>query len=96
MIAVTNGNADLRLTGGGEFFRATLSAQAFGVAKPAGIFHAAAEALDVPPAELLHVGDDYHLDIVGALNAQAAWVVRDTHREAERAAAGHDAARHAQ
>ena len=35
LIAVTNGNADLRLTGGGEFFRATLSAQAFGVAKPA-------------------------------------------------------------
>ena len=34
LIAVTNGNADLRLTGGGEFFRATLSAQAFGVAKP--------------------------------------------------------------
>ena len=71
LIAVTNGNADLRLTGGGEFFRATLSAQAFGVAKPvSGIFHAAAEALDVPPAELLHVGDDYHLDIVGALNAE--------------------------
>ncbi|MBZ4231730.1 HAD family hydrolase, partial [Mycobacterium tuberculosis] len=76
---MTNGNADLRLTGGGECFRATLSAQAFGVAKPEpGIFHAAAQALDVQPAELLHVGDDYHLDIVGALNAglQAAWVVR--------------------
>ena len=39
----------------------------------------------MPPAELLHVGDDYHLDIVGALNvASMAWVVRDTHREAER------------
>ncbi|HDR9587237.1 TPA: HAD family hydrolase [Burkholderia stabilis] len=87
LIAVTNGNADLRLTGGGEFFRATLSAQAFGTAKPEpGIFHAAAKALDVQPAELLHVGDDYHLDIVGALNAglQAAWVVRDTHPEVER------------
>ncbi|WP_175998009.1 HAD family hydrolase [Burkholderia stabilis] len=87
LIAVTNGNADLRLTGGGEFFRATLSAQAFGTAKPEpGIFHAAAKALDVQPAELLHVGDDYHLDIVGALNAglQAAWVVRDHRPEAER------------
>ncbi|KML08615.1 MULTISPECIES: HAD family hydrolase [Burkholderia] len=87
LIAVTNGNADLRMTGGGEYFRATLSAQAFGVAKPApGIFHAAAETLDVQPAELLHVGDDYHLDIVGALNAglQAAWVVRDPHPEPER------------
>ncbi|VBB15976.1 HAD family hydrolase [Burkholderia stabilis] len=89
LIAVTNGNADLRLTGGGEFFRATLSAHAFGTAKPEpGIFHAAAKALDVQPAELLHVGDDYHLDIVGALNAglQAAWVVRDTHPEVERGA----------
>ncbi|MDR0244962.1 MAG: HAD-IA family hydrolase [Burkholderia sp.] len=88
LIAVTNGNADLRLTGGGEFFRATLSARAFGFAKPEPeIFHAAADALDVRPAELLHVGDDYHLDIVGALNAglQAAWVVRDPLPEAEHA-----------
>ncbi|WP_322087464.1 HAD-IA family hydrolase [Burkholderia sp. BCC1999] len=88
LIAVTNGNADLRLTGGGEFFRTTLSARAFGFAKPEPeIFHAAADALDVRPAELLHVGDDFHLDIVGALNAglQAAWVVRDTHPETERA-----------
>ncbi|MGU3780105.1 HAD family hydrolase [Burkholderia metallica] len=87
LVAVTNGNADLRLTGGGEFFRAALSAQVFGVAKPEpGIFHAAAQALDVRPAELLHVGDDYHLDVIGALNAglQAAWVVRDTHSETER------------
>lgn len=87
LIAVTNGNADLRLTGGGEFFRETLSARAFGIAKPEPeIFHAAAEALDVRPAELLHVGDDYHLDVVGALNAglQAAWVVRDNQPEVER------------
>ncbi|KWE55659.1 HAD family hydrolase [Burkholderia sp. MSMB2157WGS] len=88
LIAVTNGNADLRLTGGGEFFRTTLSARAFGFAKPAPeIFHAAAAALDVRPAELLHVGDDFHLDIVGALNAglQAAWVVREPRDEGERA-----------
>ncbi|RQR42330.1 HAD family hydrolase [Burkholderia sp. Bp9142] len=96
LIAVTNGNADLRLTGGGEFFRETLSAQAFGVAKPEPeIFHAAAASLGVPAAELLHVGDDFHLDIVGALNAglQAAWLVRDTHPDAEhvqpRAASAH-------
>ncbi|AXF24440.1 HAD family hydrolase [Burkholderia pyrrocinia] len=84
LIAVTNGNADLRLTGGGEFFRATLSARAFGFAKPEPeIFHAAADALDVRPAELLHVGDDFHLDIAGALNAglQAAWVVREPRAE---------------
>ncbi|WP_341772086.1 HAD family hydrolase [Burkholderia anthina] len=89
LIAVTNGNADLQLTGGGEFFRETLSARAFGFAKPEPeIFHAAAAALGVRTAELLHVGDDFHLDIVGALNAglQAAWVVRDERPEAEHAA----------
>ncbi|RQR25075.1 HAD family hydrolase [Burkholderia sp. Bp9143] len=96
LVAVTNGNADLRLTGGGEFFRATLNARAVGFAKPEPeIFHAAAATLGVPAAELLHVGDDYHLDIVGALNAglQAAWLVRDTHPDAEhvqqRAASAH-------
>ncbi len=89
LIAVTNGNADLRLTGGGEFFRDTLSARAFGFAKPEPeIFHAAAATLGVPAAELLHVGDDFHLDVVGALNAglQAAWVVRHEGPEAEHAA----------
>ncbi|RQS30995.1 HAD family hydrolase [Burkholderia sp. Bp8992] len=88
LIAVTNGNADLRLAGGGEFFRTTLSARAFGFAKPEPeIFHAAADALDVRPAELLHVGDDFHLDIVGALNAglQAAWVVREPRPNEEHA-----------
>ncbi|MDN7426097.1 HAD family hydrolase [Burkholderia sp. AU45388] len=89
LIAVTNGNADLRLTGGGEFFRTTLSARAFGFAKPEPeIFHAAADALGVRPAELLHVGDDFHLDIVGAVNAglQAAWVVREPSADEEPAA----------
>lgn len=89
LIAVTNGNADLRLTGGGEFFRETLSARAFGFAKPEPeIFHAAAAALGVHAAELLHVGDDFHLDIVGALDAglQAAWIVRDERPGAEHAA----------
>ncbi len=89
LIAVTNGNADLRLTGGGEFFRETLSARAFGFAKPEPeIFHAAAEKLGVRAAELLHAGDDFHLDVVGALNAglQAAWVVRDEMTETKHAA----------
>ncbi|AOY91955.1 HAD family hydrolase [Cupriavidus sp. USMAA2-4] len=84
LVALTNGNADLRLTGGGAFFRETLSARAVGIAKPqAGIFHAAALAAGVPASELLHVGDDFHLDYLGALNAglQAAWLVRDHPKE---------------
>ncbi|WP_454691305.1 HAD family hydrolase [Achromobacter aloeverae] len=79
LIAVTNGNADLALTGGKEFFAGALSARQFGVAKPeAAIFHAAAKMASVDPAEMLHVGDDFDLDVVGATNAglQAAWLVR--------------------
>ncbi len=79
LVAVTNGNADLRLTGGSEFFQAAISASSVGIAKPqADIFHAAARVVGVPPAELLHVGDDLHLDVLGALDAglQAAWLVR--------------------
>ncbi|MGV2290870.1 HAD-IA family hydrolase [Trinickia sp. YCB016] len=84
LVAVTNGNADLRLTGGGEFFRETLSAASVGVAKPeAEIFHAAARAVNVAPAEMLHVGDDFHFDVLGALDAgfQAAWLVRRSRLE---------------
>ncbi|MFL9936009.1 HAD-IA family hydrolase [Paraburkholderia sp. RL18-103-BIB-C] len=84
LVAVTNGNADLRLTGGAEFFRETLSARALGTAKPEPeIFHAAARAANVHPTDLLHVGDDFHLDVLGALNAglQAAWLVRQNHLE---------------
>jgi putative hydrolase of the HAD superfamily len=84
LVAVTNGNADLRLTGGAEFFRETLSARALGTAKPEpDIFHAAARAANVHPTDLLHVGDDFHLDVLGALNAglQAAWLVRQNHLE---------------
>jgi FMN hydrolase / 5-amino-6-(5-phospho-D-ribitylamino)uracil phosphatase len=79
LVAVTNGNADLRLTGGSAFFRETFSAASVGVAKPeAAIFHAAARAVGVAPAEMLHVGDDFHFDVIGALDAgfQAAWLVR--------------------
>ncbi|CAM2165835.1 FMN hydrolase / 5-amino-6-(5-phospho-D-ribitylamino)uracil phosphatase [Paraburkholderia sacchari] len=86
LVAVTNGNADLRLTGGSEFFRATLSASSVGFAKPAAeIFHTAARAVDIAPAEMLHVGDDYALDVMGALNAglQAAWLLRERRDETE-------------
>ncbi len=79
VVAVSNGNADLRRIGLGEYFRAGLSAQEFGVGKPdARIFHAAAEAAGVQPHEVLHVGDDAALDVLGALGAglQTVWVNR--------------------
>lgn len=82
VVALSNGNADVQRVGLGEFFHASFSAQAFGVGKPdARIFHAAAEAVGVQPDEVLHVGDDAALDVVGALDAglQTAWVNRAGH-----------------
>lgn len=82
VVALSNGNADVQRIGLGEFFHAGFSAQEFGVGKPdPRIFHAAAQVAGVQPHEVLHVGDDAALDIVGALDAglQAAWVNRANH-----------------
>jgi HAD superfamily hydrolase (TIGR01549 family) len=82
VVALTNGNADVHRIGLGRFFRANISARAFGVGKPdPRIFHAAAGALEVLPERVLHIGDDATLDALGALNAgmQAAWVNRGDH-----------------
>lgn len=79
LIAVSNGNASLHVTGGHHFFRAALNPESAGCAKPeSAIFHAAAEAAGCRPAQMLHVGDDADLDVVGAIAAgfQAAWLVR--------------------
>lgn len=79
LVAISNGNADLQRVGIGSFFRASITAREFGVGKPdPRIFHAAAGAVDVNADQVLHVGDDATLDMLGALNAgmQAAWVNR--------------------
>jgi FMN phosphatase YigB (HAD superfamily) len=68
--------------GVGEFFAGSFSAQAFGVGKPdVRIFHAAASSVAVAPHEVLHVGDDTALDVLGALDAgmQTVWVNREGH-----------------
>ena len=82
VVAVSNGNADVHRVGIGAHFHASVSARDVGVAKPdARIFLAAARAAGVPPEAVLHVGDDAHLDAVGALAAgmQVAWVNRAGH-----------------
>lgn len=86
LAAVTNGNADLKLTGCDEFFRIHLAADTFGCAKPdPRIFLEAARRAGVQPDTVLHVGDDFDLDVLGALNAglQAAWIVREGGSEAK-------------
>ena len=82
VVALSNGNADVHRVGLGQHFRASLSAHVFGVGKPdARIFHAAAQAAGVPSEAVLHIGDDAHLDAVGALGAgmQVAWLNRGGH-----------------
>ena len=82
LVALSNGNADVHRVGIGAHFTSAISAREFGVAKPdVRIFHAAAAAAGVAPQAVLHIGDDAHLDGVGALNAgmQLAWVNRQGH-----------------
>lgn len=82
LVSLSNGNADLERVGIGRYFRAAVSAREFGIGKPdARIFLAAAGAVDVAAEDVLHVGDDATLDVVGALNAgmQAVWLNRAGH-----------------
>ncbi|MES2423105.1 MAG: HAD-IA family hydrolase [Pseudomonadota bacterium] len=80
LVALSNGNADVVRVGLGAFFAASVSAHDFGVPKPdVRIFHAAAQTVPVAPEEVLHIGDDVTMDVLGALDAgmQAVWVNRD-------------------
>jgi FMN hydrolase / 5-amino-6-(5-phospho-D-ribitylamino)uracil phosphatase len=82
LVALSNGNADLQRIGLGGYFKASISAQSFGVGKPdPRIFHAAAGAAEVLPQQVLHVGDDATMDVLGALNCgmQTVWVNRADH-----------------
>jgi len=79
LVALSNGNADIARIGIDAYFKASISAQQLGVAKPdPRIFHAAASAASVVPAQVLHVGDDAALDVLGALGCgmQTVWVNR--------------------
>lgn len=81
--ALTNGNADLARIGLGEHFVFQIGARDHGAAKPeASIFLAACERLGCAPHEVLHVGDDPLLDVVGARRAglRSAWINRDNVR----------------
>ena len=79
LVSITNGNADLERIGMAHFFRHTLTARGVGVAKPNGrIFTLACTKLNLHPREVLHVGDDPALDVIGAHQAglQTAWINR--------------------
>jgi FMN hydrolase / 5-amino-6-(5-phospho-D-ribitylamino)uracil phosphatase len=80
LVALSNGNAQLNLVGLDNFFQASISAKEFGSSKPdPRIFVAAASAVGVQAHEVLHIGDDAALDVMGALGAdmQAVWLNRE-------------------
>ena len=81
IVALSNGNADLKMVGIDHYFTAAFNPISLGVGKPdARMFHAGAKAAGVAPHEVLHIGDDAHLDVAAALNAgmQVAWVNRES------------------
>ena len=82
IVAISNGNAHVERVGLGSYFAHSISASDYGVAKPdPRIFHAAALKVGVDSSEVLHVGDDAALDVLGALAAgmQTVWVNRAQH-----------------
>lgn len=82
IVALSNGNADVDRIGVGRFFHAGLSAERLGFGKPdPRMFEAAAQAAGVAAHEVLHVGDDAALDVLGALacGMQTVWVNREDH-----------------
>lgn len=77
--SISNGNADLALIGLDHLFQARIHARQLGHAKPSReIYRAAGVALGCQPGEVLHVGDDALLDVIGARDAglQVAWLDR--------------------
>ncbi|HFZ8996572.1 TPA: 5-amino-6-(5-phospho-D-ribitylamino)uracil phosphatase YigB [Citrobacter freundii] len=77
LVAITNGNAQPELCGLGDYFEFVLRAGPHGRSKPfRDMYFLAAEKLNVPIGEILHVGDDLTTDVAGAIRSglQACWI----------------------
>ena len=77
LVAITNGNAQPELFGLDVYFKFVLRAGPDGRSKPFNdMYHLAAERLELPLAEILHVGDDLTTDVAGAIRCgmQACWI----------------------
>jgi FMN hydrolase / 5-amino-6-(5-phospho-D-ribitylamino)uracil phosphatase len=80
LVALSNGNADLTRIGIDHLFVLALNPETTGTAKPdPAMYLAACEALDVDPGEVLHIGDDPRLDVLGAAAAgmRTVWFNRE-------------------
>lgn len=79
LVALTNGNADIRQTPLARHFHLAVSSADVGAGKPdPAMFHRALTHLGLPGEALLHVGDRPDHDIVGArrVGAGAVWLNR--------------------
>ena len=79
LLAISNGTASVHRVGLGEFFAHAVSAPLLGVAKPSpDIYHHAVRLAGLEPQQVLHIGDDPHLDAWAARQAGLAciWVNR--------------------
>jgi putative hydrolase of the HAD superfamily len=79
LLALTNGNADLRRIGIDHYFELIVTARSVGHAKPdARIFAALLAGAALAPGELLYVGDEPVADVEGPRGAgiEAVWINR--------------------
>jgi FMN hydrolase / 5-amino-6-(5-phospho-D-ribitylamino)uracil phosphatase len=79
LFTASNGNADLGQIGIAHFFERTIAARQVGALKPdPAIFRKVIEGTDLQAHEVVYVGDDPLLDVVGARGAgmQAIWIDR--------------------
>lgn len=80
LVAITNGNVDLRQIGLEDYFCGSFKASMTLPMKPhKAMFDAAQSLLKIPHENILHVGDNLQKDILGALKAgyQTAWYAED-------------------
>jgi putative hydrolase of the HAD superfamily len=71
LVAITNGNANIQLTGLHDIFEFCLNAEDFTQAKPhPEIFQAALTQLQQPADQVLHIGDHPDHDMLGAYQVE--------------------------
>lgn len=76
LVAITNGNVDIQAIGIADYFNACLRANINQPMKPSPVmFKLAQKKLGVPARDILHIGDNFKCDVLGAHKAgfQSAW-----------------------
>jgi putative hydrolase of the HAD superfamily len=80
LVAITNGNVNLAQIGIAQYFQVCYQANIEQPMKPhSSMFDAASQYLQLAPHSILHIGDNLHSDVGGAMAAgyQSAWYAHD-------------------